>query len=231
MTPGKAVVILSGGLDSSTLLHYVTQTLGLPVVALTVDYGQTHSREIDSARWQIEAARKKSGVEVEHIILDLTHLSAEAFRSSLTGVGDIPNLADVVGHPQPSTYVPFRNLLLLTLGAAVAESHEADAVYYGAQSADLYGYWDTTLDFVVALNQLISLNREHEIEVVAPFLMMKKWDIVRLGEKLGVDYSHTWSCYRGGEMPCGECATCRERLRAFSEVGLSDPLLSQKGGA
>lgn len=225
----KAVVILSGGLDSSTLLHYVAKTMGLSIVALTVNYGQRHEKEIECARRQVDAVRKEAKVEVEHIILDISHLAAEAFQSALTGVGDVPKLDDVVGHPQPVTYVPFRNLFLLTLGAAVAESHDAESVYYGAQSADLYGYWDTTLDFVLGVNELFSLNRETTIEVVAPFLMMKKWDIVRLGKKLGVDYSHTWSCYQGLDKACGRCATCRERLKAFEAVGIPDPLPYEGG--
>lgn len=221
---GKAVVILSGGLDSSTLLHYVTKTLGMSAVALTVDYGQRHEKEIECARQQVEAVRKQTKLPIEHLVLDISHVANQAFRSSLTGVGDVPDLDDVVGHPQPSTYVPFRNLFLLTLGAAVAESHGADGVYYGAQSADLYGYWDTTPEFVRRLNDLFSLNRGVEVGVIAPFLMMKKWDIVRLGSKLGVDFELTWSCYRGNDKACGTCATCRERRRAFAEVGLEDPL-------
>jgi len=218
-----AVVLLSGGLDSTTLLHYVRQRVGAGVYALTFSYGQRHLREIASARWQ--AAR--AGV-LEHRVADLGLFpSLIPGASALTDAGiAMPALADLdsASRRQPPTYVPHRNLILLALAAAFAEARGASALYYGAQQQDAYGYWDCTPEFQTRLNAVLALNRGTAVTVHAPFAGLRKTELVRLGLELGVDYGHTWTCYRGAEHPCNTCPSCEERAAAFREAGLPDPL-------
>jgi 7-cyano-7-deazaguanine synthase len=115
-------------------------------------------------------------------------------------------------------------MIFLALAAAYAESHDASEVFYGAQKADLYGYWDTTPQFLAQLNQVYQLNRRTPITIQAPFVQKSKAEILRIGLELGVDYSRTWSCYRGEATACGTCPTCAERLAAFAELNLTDPI-------
>ncbi len=219
----SAVVLLSGGLDSTTLLHYVRQRVGAGVYALTFRYGQRHAREISDARWQAERA----GV-LEHDVVDLGFFSGLiAGASALTDARlSMPVLAELddAARRQPLTYVPHRNLILLSLASAYAEAHGVSSVYYGAQRQDAYGYWDCTPDFQARLNAVLALNRGTAVTVQAPFAEMRKTELVRLGLELGVDYGHTWTCYRGAERPCGACPACEERATAFREAGVRDPL-------
>jgi len=219
-----AVVLLSGGLDSSTLLHAVARDLGAKgVVALTLCYGQKHAREIACAAAQARAA----GVS-RHRIADVAVLGAlVAGASALTDPAvPVPDLAGLSAaqREQPSTYVPHRNLVFLSLAAAFAEAQGMHDVYYGAQRQDAYGYWDCTPAFADRLNAVLALNRREPVRVHAPFAELSKRDIVRLGLDLGVPYAETWSCYRGGDRPCGACPACVERGAAFRSLGVPDPL-------
>ena len=214
----KAVVLLSGGLDSSTLLHYVKKSLGVAeVYALSMVYGQKHVREIEMAKWQADVV----GV-VEHRCVDISFVGDMLMGSSALIDPDIAveELADMAEDEldQPATYVPNRNMILLSLAAAWAEAIGANVIFYGAQAQDQYGYWDCTVDFVSKINDILSLNRKNMIEIKAPFAEKSKAELVKIGLELGVDYDHTWSCYRGGDKPCGVCPTCVERARAFGEV-------------
>jgi 7-cyano-7-deazaguanine synthase len=214
----KAVVLLSGGMDSATLVHYVKKSLGVPVVyTLSVAYGQKHARELAMARWQAESA----GV-TEHIEADLSCFARlTAGKSALTDAAiRVPDLAEIgaADRRQPVTYVPNRNMVLLALAAACAEARGVPDVFFGAQKQDEYGYWDCTTEFVERLNAALGLNRGRPVRVHAPFAALRKADVLRLGLSLGVDYGHTWSCYRGGRGPCGACPSCVERETAFREV-------------
>jgi 7-cyano-7-deazaguanine synthase len=215
-----SVAIVSGGMDSVTLLHYLVRRLGRTPAVLTFTYGQKHSKEVSFARAQAGLLSC-----AEHLLLDLSPL-APAFASSalVSPALAIPDMAAVQGDPQPPTYVPNRNMIFLAIAAALAEARGADLVYYGAQRHDLYGYWDTTPQFVDQINTLLALNRKTTVRVETPFVHFSKADILRLGFELGVDYALTWSCYEGGAAACGVCPTCAERLQAFAEVGRSDPL-------
>jgi len=222
----QAVVLLSGGVDSSTLLHYVGKRLGARVVyALTFLYGQKHKREIDAAVWQAKAA----GVTA-HDIVDMSFFGAlTPGVSALTDASvAVPRLADLDAATltQPSTYVPNRNMMLLSVAAAYAEARNIRNVFYGAQTQDSYGYWDCTPEFLERINALLALNRHPPVIVHAPFVWMRKAEELKLGFELGVDYAHTWTCYRGEESPCGECPSCVERAGAFREIGIADPLLA-----
>jgi 7-cyano-7-deazaguanine synthase len=215
-----SVVILSGGMDSVTLLHYLVKQEKRHPAVMTFQYGQKHSREIECARAQV----KVLGCEA-HLMVDLTATQAIFSTSALVNAGmDIPDMQAVVGDNQPATYVPNRNMLFLAYAVAYAESLGVDRVFYGAQAHDLYGYWDTTPEFLERLNEVYALNRKNAIRIEAPFVRYSKADVLRTGLSLGVDYAQTWSCYAGHDKACGKCPTCAERLKAFQEVGLIDPI-------
>ena len=223
VTPG-VVVLLSGGLDSSTLLHYVTAVLARkPVRALTYDYGQRHVRELACARWQAAAAGA-----LEHRVIDLGFLGdlLKGGSALIAGGAPVPDLDAIAEQErsQPPTYVPHRNMMLLSMAAAYAEAHGICDVYYGAQAQDEYGYWDCTTAFLERLNATLALNHAKPVTVHAPFVTWKKADVLRAGLDLGIDYAHTWTCYRGGEKACGACPSCVERLNAFRVLGRQDPL-------
>jgi 7-cyano-7-deazaguanine synthase len=216
----SAIAIVSGGMDSVTLLHYLVKKLNLRPTVLTYIYGQKHTREIEAARYQTDLLGC-----TDHQVMDLSILTPAFASSSLVSrERAIPHIEEVQGDPQPATYVPNRNMIFLSIAAAFAETRGASAIYYGAQAHDLYGYWDTTPDFLERINQLLTLNRKNAIQIHAPLVHMPKADVLRLGLDLGVDYAHTWSCYEGHALACGRCPTCAERLNAFKEVGLKDPL-------
>ena len=220
-----AVVLISGGMDSSVLLHHVVRVAGeRPVYALSFNYGQRHSRELDCARWQAERAGVAS-----HQVIDIRFMG-ELLKdaTSLVSAGaDVPDLAVLSPEDltQPPTYVPNRNMMLLSIAAAYAEARQVREIYYGAQAHDEYGYWDCTRDFLQRMNATLALNRRDAVTIHAPFVDLAKADIVRRGRDMDVDFAHTWSCYRGGELPCGTCPTCVERLKAFAEAGEVDPLV------
>lgn len=219
----NALVLLSGGMDSATLLFYVRHRLNVPTVdAVSFDYGQRHRCELTMAAWQARAA----GVR-DHRVIDLGFLGdVTAPVSALTGgrvaMPDLDRLT-VKEREQPGTYVPHRNLVLLSLATACAEARGIQDVYYGAQIQDGYGYWDCTAVFLERLNQVLSLNRRNAVRIHAPFIDMRKADEIRLGMELGVNYAYTWTCYRGGKKPCHNCPSCRERQSAFNEIGIADP--------
>jgi len=223
----SATVLLSGGLDSTVLLHHVAKQLGVaPIHALSFDYGQKHSRELEMARWQ--AARIEA--VAEHTVLDMSCFAAVVSQASVLvrGGPSVPQLVDVPVHDldQPPTYVPNRNMILLSLAAAFAEARGCRVVYYGAQAQDEYGYWDCTGEFVGRLNNVLALNRRESVQICAPFAGKRKSEEILIGQELGVDFGHTWSCYRGGDRPCGVCPTCVERHNAFAEAGIPDPATS-----
>lgn len=220
----SAVVLLSGGVDSSVLAHYVVRRLECaPVYALSFHYGQRHARELECARFQAQAVEVAS-----HEVVDISFLGTmlRAGSALIEGGATVPNLRQLSSGEltQPPTYVPNRNMMLLSIAAAYAEAHGVAGVFYGAQAQDEYGYWDCTRDFLERINHILGLNRRNSVRVHAPFIEKRKAETVRLGLELGVNFARTWSCYRGGEIACGTCPTCVERLNAFREVGATDPL-------
>ena len=228
MEQGKALVLASGGLDSTTLLAYAVDRYGAENVhALSIQYGQKHEREMESAR--MVAAHY--GVQLH--TMDLTPVFAESDSSLLShSTQDIPHesYADQLeagDTPLVSTYVPFRNGLFLSSAAAMALSLGCSTLYYGAHHDDWAGsaYPDCSPEFVEAMAQAIEQGTGGELRMQAPFVSWSKADIVKLGLDLHVPYALTWSCYEGGERPCGACATCIDRARAFEENGEVDPLL------
>lgn len=220
----NVVMLLSGGLDSATLLHHVCRVRPESrLFALSLSYGQTHARELEMARWQA----RQAGV-LRHEVVDLeVYGRLVSGGTVLTGTAaNIPDLEDLAPaqRDQPPTYVPHRNMLFLTLGAGYAEAVGARDVFYGAQAQDRYGYWDCTTGFVERMNAVFALNRGRTVTVHAPFAEKTKAEIVKMGLALGVDYSHTWTCYRGGRRACALCPSCVERAAAFEAAGVCDPL-------
>lgn len=214
------VTIVSGGIDSVTLLHHLVKVQKRHPAILTFNYGQKHLKEVKFA--QHHAALL--GCDT-HLTLDLALLQPLFTSSALVSQAvAVPDIATVQGDPQPPTYVPNRNMIFLALAAAYAENHLVSDVFYGAQAHDMYGYWDTTPQFLERVNEVYGLNRKTPIHIQAPFVSYTKADILQVGLEMGVDYSQTWSCYEGQELACGRCPTCAERLSAFAAVGMADPI-------
>ena len=220
----KVLAIVSGGLDSVTLLHYLRKRENAEVTVLTFAYGQKHVKEIQYAKYHTALLACE-----DHQIIDLSLLAPAFDGSALVSANiSIPNVSAVLGDPQPLPYVPCRNLIFLAIASAYAEGWDITEIYYGAQRHDVYGYWDTTPQFLERLNALLVLNRKHSIHISAPFMHLSKADILRLGIELKVDFAATWSCYHGNAEACGTCLTCAERLQAFDEVGIADPIMYRR---
>lgn len=220
----EAVVLLSGGLDSSTVLAIASEK-GYETVALTFDYGQKHKRELNSARKIAKHFRVK-----EHLVVPLN--IGELLKSSLTSkVMAIPQREslDDAGAGIPSTYVPSRNIIFLSIAASVAESRGAQAVYIAANSVDFSGYPDCTPEFIAAFQKVLDVGTKagkegNGITVEAPILTRSKAEIVKEAVRLKVPLELTWSCYMGGAKACGRCDSCLLRLEGFSKAGMKDPL-------
>jgi 7-cyano-7-deazaguanine synthase len=218
----KALVILSGGMDSSILLHYVAKELNYDeVYAITFNYGQRIIREIECAKYQSKACNVK-----EHKIINMDFFREISTMSALTNTNlAIPKARDDIGNAQPLSYVPFRNLLLLTTAAGWAESIGASDLYYGAvQTDDFSGYWDTTSLFLNKVNDVYNLNRKNSIKVNAPFMSYSKDLVVKKGIDLQVDFRQTHTCYEGTDPACGECVSCSARIKAFIDNKTIDPI-------
>ena len=216
----KAVIILSGGIDSTTLV-YSSIDQGYEVECLTILYGQRHAREADSAR------RVAEKLGLPHKIVNLSQLGGILSGSALTDSKvDVPEVPETAEHYDTlkTTIVPNRNAIFLSVAVGYAVSVHADNVFFGAHSSDRGVYPDCREEFVEAFQTAERLaTDEPYLNILAPFVGMEKADIVRLGEKLGVPFGETWSCYKGGRVHCGVCSSCRERKRAFIEAGVPDP--------
>ncbi len=224
----KALVLFSGGLDSTTCLALAIEKYKAEnVLALCISYGQKHTKETDAAA----AVAKHYGVELK--TLDLARIFEGSDCSLLVGsTQDIPKESyaqqlEKTGGKPVSTYVPFRNGLFLSCAASVAVSRGCEVIYYGAHADDAAGsaYPDCSKQFNDAINSAITIGSGGEVRVEAPFVSKTKADVVAVGLKLGVPYELTWSCYDGGDKPCGLCGTCRDRARAFELNGVKDPAL------
>ena len=221
----KALVLLSGGVDSSTCLALAKEKYK-DVVALVLYYGQKHSKELAAAEQIAEH------YNVPLLKLDLTPVFAFSNCSLLNQSTEaIPqkSYAEQLEsrHGEAvTTYVPFRNGVFLSVAASIALAQNCSVVYYGAHADDAAGsaYPDCSSDFNNKMNEGIYIGSGRKVQLVAPFVKMTKKDIVALGLQLGVPYELTWSCYCGGEKPCGKCGTCIDRKAAFAANGASDPL-------
>ncbi len=224
----KALVLFSGGVDSTTCLALAIDRYGKDnVVALSVSYGQKHTKEVEAA----DKIAKHYGVEF--ITLDLSEMFKFSDCSLLQHSDkEVPHesyaeqLKETNGSPV-STYVPFRNGLFIASAASIALSKGCGVILYGAHADDAAGnaYPDCSEVFNNAMNTAVWEGSGHQVKVEAPFVGMNKAGVVKKGLELGVPYELTWSCYEGHDKPCGVCGTCIDRQKAFEANGVTDPLL------
>ncbi len=216
----KAVCLLSGGMDSTTLA-YVAKDMGYEIVALHFTYGQrTEEKERECAKTVARMLDAQEFVEI-----GLEHFK-QIGASSLTDES-IP-VEEYAGEEEgiPSTYVPFRNANLLAIATSLAEARRAEAIFIGVQTGDYPGYPDCRPEFIEAFQRVVDLGTaaDPRITLMTPFVRMTKVDIVRKGLELGVPYEKTWSCYQNNDRACGVCSSCHYRREAFREVGIEDPI-------
>ncbi|MGZ5515954.1 MAG: 7-cyano-7-deazaguanine synthase QueC [Candidatus Aminicenantales bacterium] len=223
----SCVVLFSGGLDSTTALAWALDRCD-DVRALTFDYGQRHRVEIGLAR---KAARR---LDVPHSVLkvDLRQIGGSALTDPAIPLPRPPQNVAASHSGPPATYVPFRNGIFLALAAAWAETQDIRDLVCGFHVADSPDYPDTTKDFVKAMEKAVQAGTKAafggpKTRILAPLLGLDKPDIIRLGLRLGADYSYSVSCYAGAERPCGTCSSCRFRARAWKAVGREDPLIAR----
>ena len=220
MKSRRAVVLLSGGLDSATAL-YKARKDGYRCFCLIFDYGQRHRKELRAARRVAESA----GAAYEVVKIGFPQRGSSLLDKRLKLVSNVGK-----GIKIPPTYVPGRNIVFLSYALSFAEIHKAQAIFIGAHALDYSGYPDCRPEFFRAFRNMARLGTKAGIEnksirILAPLLHKNKAQIIRLGKKLGVPFELTWSCYRGTSKPCGECDSCYYRAKGFKEAGLTDPLL------
>lgn len=209
-----SVIIYSGGLDSTTLLY---EERGRIALAVTFDYGSNHAaREIACARWHCEH------LGIEHLVIDLAFIG-KYFDSSLTAGADAIPEGNYDDENMRSTVVPFRNGIMLSVACGLAESRGLRRVLIANHGGDHAIYPDCRPGFISAIDAATQAGTYNHVQVVAPYTNLTKGDIVKRGAALGVDYAATYSCYCGGELHCGRCATCTERKEAFRQAGVPDP--------
>jgi len=221
----KAVVLLSGGLDSSVAIH-LAKSEGYEIYALSFDYGQKHNKELECAK----ATALKTGAKEHNIVsLQLNLWGGSSLTDKKIDVED----GDVSRTDIPPTYVPARNMVFLSVAASYAEAIGAQNIFIGVSEVDYSGYVDCREEFIKSMEDTINkgtvMGAElgQKITIHAPFIHKSKAEEIRLGEQLKVDWSLTWSCYRGGSVPCGTCDSCLLRAKAFSESGVIDTSLGK----
>lgn len=220
----RAVVLLSGGLDSTTALYWARRR-GYAPVCLAVRYGQRHVRELRAAR----AVAREAGVPLHEVSLALPWLAGSSLTNRRLALPDVP-LARIGRGAVPSTYVPGRNTVFLALATSLADAVGAEAVVIGANALDYSGYPDCRPPFLAAFGRTARLGTRRgsegrPLKVLAPLLRLDKAGIVALARRVGAPLELTWSCYAGGARPCGRCDSCRLRAKGFRAAGAEDPAL------
>ena len=211
-----SLMVVSGGMDSTTMLYEYADRIAL---AVTFNYGSNHNaREIECARYNC------SRLGIELVVVDMPFVGQLFESSLLSGAEAIPE-GDYDDSNMRSTVVPFRNGIMLAVAAGIAESRSLHTLMMANHGGDHSIYPDCRPGFVDAMSRAISEGTYEHISIFAPYTDITKTDIARRGASLGVDYAHTYSCYKGGEKHCGRCGTCTERRQAFRDAGLEDPTL------
>ena len=220
MISSRVIVPVSGGLDSTVILHWVINQ-GHDVHAVSFNYGQRHFDQ--EMRFALINCKSKS---IPHKIINLDFFKDIVKTSSLVNNSiDVAKTKDILGDPQTVNYVPNRNMMMLSICTAYAESIGAVKVYHGSALVDSQaGYWDGSIEFVRAINKVNELNRRDRVEISAPLILKSKKDIIDLGVSLGVDFSKTWTCYEGKKLACGQCPACSSRIKGFIDSGFIDPV-------
>lgn len=220
----KAIILLSGGLDSSTTL-YQAKADGYECYSISFDYQQRHRRELEYAK----VIARCAGVKEHQIVsFDLRQWGGSALTDNDIDLPEKRTL-DEMSQNIPITYVPARNTIFLSFGLSYAEAIDAQRVYVGVNALDYSGYPDCRPDYIQAMQKVFTLGTKQgregtAIEIATPLIDLKKTEIIQLGNQLGVPWEQTWSCYAGEAVACGVCDSCRLRLAAFAELGLQDPL-------
>ncbi len=219
-TPARdSVIIYSGGLDSTTLLYEEQRRIAL---AVTFDYGSNHAeKEIACAKYHCMQ------LDIEHIVIELGFMS-RYFNSSLLGGADAIPSGDYDEVNMKSTVVPFRNGIMLSIACGLAESRGLKRVLIANHGGDHAIYPDCRPEFVRAMDGAMQAGTYDGVQLAAPYTNLTKADLVRRGAQMGIDYGHTYSCYRGGEHHCGTCGTCTERKAAFLAAAVDDPTIYEK---
>ncbi len=218
----KVISVLSGGLDSTIVTYMLANKYGADnIIAISYNYGQKHTIELE------KAATTCNKLGIIHKILDISFLGdIVAPVSALSSTSDLnmPTIEDVLGEPQPITYVPYRNLILFSIGLSFAESNNGQYIFNGLQAHDEYSYWDTTKEFTARVNSVSELNRKNSIQIISPFVEFSKKEEIQIGKELNVIWKDTWTCYRGeeGNGACGKCPSCSERIMNFAKAGIKD---------
>lgn len=209
----NSAIIVSGGMDSITLLYDRKDEIAL---GISFDYGSNHNaREIPFAKMHCE----RLGIKHITINLDFMH---QYFKSSLLdGAEAIPE-GHYADNNMKSTVVPFRNGIMLAIAIGIAESNNLDQVFIANHGGDHTIYPDCRPEFINAIDAAATAGTYNNVKVIAPYTKITKSDIARIGQRLGIDYAETWSCYKGGEVHCGKCGTCVERKEALAEAGIED---------
>lgn len=224
----KKIVLLSGGIDSTTCLAIALDNADPEdVLAVNVYYGQLHKKEMEAAR----NVARHYGVQIIEInladIFQLSDCPLLEWSSKQVPTGTYFEQQKSSGRNPVATYVPFRNGLMLSAAASIAVSIGATEIYYGAHADDAAGnaYPDCSVEFTERINEAIKEGTANKTCVVAPLIRLNKTQVVAEGLKRNAPYNLTWSCYNGGEKPCGKCGTCLDRERAFRENGVKDPAI------
>ena len=208
-----SIIIVSGGMDSVTLLYDFKDRIAL---GISFDYGSNHNaKEIPFARWHCEQ------LGIEHITIDLAFMP-QYFKSSLLEGADAIPEGRYADENMKSTVVPFRNGIMLSIAAGIAESRGLKYVMMANHGGDHTIYPDCRAEFVEAMSEATKAGTFPGIEILAPYTNITKADIARKGKELGIDYSKTWSCYKGEDVHCGKCGTCVERKEALRDAGIED---------
>jgi 7-cyano-7-deazaguanine synthase len=219
----KIIVLTSGGLDSGVCLTTAVRLVEAKnVVALSFEYGQKHRNEL------IFAEQLTTHFACKHIIKRLDPSIFQNKTSALTGPATMPQMTyEELSKSQgvSPTYVPFRNGNLLSIAASIALNEEADEIFAGMHSEDARGwaYPDCTPEFIGAMACAIYVGTYHKVRLIAPLMILQKWQIVKWGSEIGTPFEKTWSCYEGGELHCGTCPTCVSRKEAFTRAEINDP--------
>lgn len=215
----KAVAIVSGGMDSVTLAHWLKGVYS-DLHLISFDYGQRHRRELECAAWQAQY------LGAEHTIIDISGIRPLLKGSALTDDVDVPH-GHYAEETMRATVVPNRNAIMLSIAWGLACSSEADVLACGVHAGDHFIYPDCRPEFIAALNESLRIgtvgHRKENLELIAPFVDQSKTDIAAIGGRLDVPFAHTWTCYEGGEVHCGKCGACTERKEAFRDSGVADP--------
>ena len=234
----KVLVVLSGGLDSSILITKALKECK-EVVAISYDFKQKMVENTNpkinmfqNNPVEIECAKKLcKKLNIKHVIIDCSFM-ANILKHMRENTNEFNN--NMLTKEQPRTNMPYRNLTMLSIALAIAESEKCNYIFTGYQTQDKHGYWDTTEDFVNGINNISSLNPKQNTMVVAPFSLLNKSDEIKLGLELNVDLSNTWSCYnpistkrklKQKYLCCGECPACKDRLLNFEKLNIKDPLI------